>query len=114
MKYRVIEDYRSPYPESLIFHKGDHVIIRQEYQENPNWSDWVWCDGSNGVQAWTPKSYLNIHGENGVLQRNYNARELSVTEGEEIEISEIVGGFGMAVKGDGDTGWVPMNVLEKC
>lgn len=114
VKYRVISDYQSPYPNPLVFHGGDSVIVGKEFEGDPEWSGWVWCKGLRGVKAWAPKSYLNINGEEGVFIRNYNARELSVKRGEYLVVKEILGGFGMAEKPDGDTGWVPMKVLEKC
>ena len=114
MKYCVIKDYLSPYPDSLSFNRGDTVKVGNEYDGDSDWLGWVWCEGTNGVQAWMPINHLQISGKKGILKRDYNARELSVSTGEELEICEIVGGFGMAENCVGAKGWVPMKVLEKC
>ncbi|MBN2601381.1 MAG: hypothetical protein JXR87_05275, partial [Candidatus Marinimicrobia bacterium] len=110
--YHVIKTYQSPYPNPVIFNKGDSVIIGKEFHDIPDWKDWVWCKYKTGCRAWIPKQYLVISGNLGILNRDYNARELSVEPGEIISIFEIINGFGMAEKSDGDKGWVPLNHLE--
>ena len=74
MKYRVIEDYRSPYPEPLVFLRGDRVRIGQEFRGDSEWMGWIWCEGLSGVKAWTPKGYLVINGKEGEFTKDYNAR----------------------------------------
>jgi hypothetical protein len=113
MKYRVIEDYKSPYPRPLIFHEGDIVKIGEEFSDDPDWKDWVWCEGLKNVEAWAPKQYIKIKGKKGIFNRDYNAMELSLTVGEVLEVYEIVNGFGMAEKADGSRGWAPMKYMEQ-
>jgi hypothetical protein len=110
--YRCTKDYHSPYPDSILFFKGERVRIGEEYDGDPDWKDWVRCQTANGNEAWIPKSYLKIDGNEGSLLQDYDARELSVTIGEILEVTEIVNGFGLAEKKDGQHGWVPMNHLE--
>ncbi len=109
--YRVIEAYPSPYPESLFFRRGATVDVGRAFTGDPDWEHWRWCTGPDGVQAWVPENYLEVRGATGVLTRDYDARELSVAVGETVVISEIVNGFGMAEKADGQRGWVPMRNL---
>ena len=109
--YRVVREYRSPYPDPIIFRKGEKTIVGQEFKEDPDWKDWVWCEGSN-KKAWVPKQYIAINGANGIFNRDYNAMELSVKAGEELVVYEIVNGFGMSEKPDGTKGWVPMRNME--
>jgi hypothetical protein len=113
MKYRVIKDYESPYPHPLIFQKGEMVKIGEEFNDDPDWKDWVWCEGSNNINAWAPKQYLEMCEGQGTFIRDYNAMELSLTTGEVLEMDEIVNGFGMAEKPDGTRGWAPMNYMER-
>ena len=114
-KYRVTQAYYSPYPNPIIFNKGDWVEIGSEYSDDPDWKNWVWCKGKNNVQAWAPKQYLKIRDGKGEFIRRYNALELSVIEGEELIVYDIINGFGMAEKENGAKGWVPMkNMVEKC
>jgi hypothetical protein len=111
MKYRVIKDYESPYPHPLIFHKGEIVKIGEEFSDDPDWKDWVWCESANGVKAWAPKQFLEISKDEGTFTRDYNAMELSLTVGEVLKVDEIVNGFGMAEKVDGERGWAPIKIL---
>ncbi len=109
--YRVIRDYRSPYPGPIVFRKGEKVGVGQEFKEDPDWKDWIWCEGNN-KKAWVPKQYIAIDGTNGIFNKDYNALELSVNIGEELVVYEIVNGFGMSEKLDGTRGWVPMKNME--
>lgn len=110
--YRVIEDYRSPYPDPIVFQKGEKVKVGQEFKEDPDWKNWIWCEGKNNKKAWVPKQYIDIRGMNGILNREYNAMELSVRVGEKLVVHEIVNGFGMSEKINGMRGWVPLKNME--
>ena len=110
--YRCIKEYRSPYPDSIAFIKGERVLIGEEYEGDPDWIDWIRCQAPDRREAWIPKSYLVINGDEGSLVRDHDALELSLSIGDVVEISEIVKGFGLAEKNDGRRGWAPMNHLE--
>ncbi len=86
--YRVIKPYRSPYPDSIFFRKGEKVTVGKEFCDDPDWHDWLWCESKNGNRAWAPKQFLEIRGTAGTLRRDYNARELSVKSGEFITVFE--------------------------
>jgi hypothetical protein len=111
-RYRVVADYQSPYPDSIIFRKGEKVQIGKEFTEDPDWKDWVRCESENGNKAWVPKQYLKMEAGSGVFLSDYDARELSVTVDEVINVYEIVNGFGMSEKQNGERGWVPLRNLE--
>jgi hypothetical protein len=111
-KFKVIVEYRSPYPDSIVFSKGEKVRIGQEFDEDPDWKNWISCEGKNNKKAWVPKQFLIINGINGILKRDYDARELSVKMGEILKVFEILNGFGMSEKINGERGWVPMKHLE--
>ena len=110
--YRVVKSYQSPYPDSISFKKGEQVVIGREFHDAPDWRDWVWCESKSGSRGWAPKALLEIFRNQGILKRDYDARELSVKPGEIITVSEILNGFGMSEKSDGSRGWVPLNHLE--
>ncbi len=111
-RYRVIKDYESPYPNPVIFQKGEEVRVGQVFKEDPDWENWIWCEGKNGKKAWAPRQYVNINGIKGTFNRNYNAMELSVKTGEALAVYEVVNGFGMSKKPDGKRGWVPMRNMK--
>ena len=110
--YRVIAEYRSPYPDPIIFHKGEKVQVGKEFTDDPDWKDWVWCEGEHGNKAWVPKQYLKTEAGRGEFLNDYDARELSVTVGEVIIVFEMVNGFGMSEKQNGERGWVPLKNLQ--
>ncbi len=112
-RYYVIQDYQSPYPTPIIFHKGEDVEVGNEFTDDPDWKDWVWCEGEHDNKAWVPKQYLGIQANKITFIADYNALELSVTVGEVLNIYEIINGFGMAEKPDGARGWVPMRNLSR-
>jgi hypothetical protein len=111
-RYHVIRDYQSPYPNPIVFHTGEEVEVGSEFGEDPDWKDWIWCEGEHENKAWVPKQYLKIHANRGIFITDYNAMELSVVIGETLKVHEIVNGFGMAEKSNGTRGWVPMRNLE--
>ena len=111
-RYRVIAEYQSPYPDPIIFHEGEKVTIGKEFTDDPDWKDWVWCEGQNNNDAWVPKQYLKVEADQGEFITDYNALELSVGVGETLNIYEIVNGFGMAEKPNGERGWVPLKNLR--
>lgn len=113
MIYTCIKDYTSPYPDSIPFRKGEQVTIGEEFVEDPDWRDWINCQGSNGRKAWVPKQFLSIQAEMGTFTQDYDARELTILVGEELLIKEIVNGFGLAENTNGQRGWVPMKHLVK-
>lgn len=110
--YSVIKDYRSPYPDPIVFQKGEKVKAGQEFKEDPDWKNWIWCEGKSNKKAWVPKQHIDIHGMNGILNKEYNAMELSVQVGEKLVVYEIVNGFGMSEKINGMRGWVPIKNME--
>ena len=111
-RYRVIKDYQSPYPDPIIFHRGEKVAVGKEFIDDPDWKDWVWCEGQNDNNAWVPKQYLEIKENTGICITDYNALELSVLVGDVLNIYETINGFGMAEKLNGERGWVPMRNLD--
>ncbi len=88
------------------------VTVGKEFTDDPDWKDWVWCEGQNDNRAWVPKQYLEIKENTGKFLTDYNALELSVVVGEILYIHETVNGFGMAEKLNGERGWVPMKNLQ--
>jgi hypothetical protein len=109
---RVIKAYESPYPDPIAFREGEEVRVGQEFKGDPDWKDWVWCEGNNGNKAWVPKQYINIDGTKGIFTRDYNAMELSVQVGEVLSVYEIVNGFGMSEKTSGVRGWVRIRNMK--
>src|SRR4030042_364033 len=99
-KYAVLCEYKSPYPNSIPFQSGEPVIVGQEFKGDPDWKDWLWCEGKGGSKAWVPKQFLKVKSHETRLARDYDARELSVTAGELVLVHELVNAFAWAEKSD--------------
>ena len=111
-KYRVIQDYQSPYPDPIVFRRGEKVTVGREFKDDPDWLNWRKCEGKDKNAAWVPVQYLTIEGKKGIFKQDYNARELTIVTGEILGIYEVLNGFGMAENSNGNKGWVPMRNLE--
>jgi hypothetical protein len=110
--FKVIKEYISSYPESILFKKYETVIPGKEYNYNPNWKNWIWCEGQNNNRAWVPKQFLSLKNKHWVLNQNYDALELSVNVGEKLVVHDEINGFVKAEKTNGEIGWVPSENLE--
>jgi hypothetical protein len=65
------------------------------------------------MEGWVPENWVIIEGKTCRLRRDYNARELSVSEGEVLTASLIESGWVWATSQSGETGWVPQACLEE-
>jgi hypothetical protein len=110
--FRCIKEYKTPYPGSIIFRKGEQVLLGDEYDEDPAWKGWIRCQGTEDQIAWIPEDYLDIQGDRAHLIKEYDARELNLTLNEVVNISDFINGFGKASNQSGEIGWVPLNHLE--
>ena len=108
-RYRVVEAYRSAYPEPFTANRGDTIAI--ERRESP-WPGWVWGTPAQGPAGWVPEAWLEIDEETAVLTRDYVATELTVKEGDVLEGELELSGWLWACNGEGSWGWVPLEVMQ--
>ena len=94
----VIKDYQTSYPDSILFKEAELVIIGETFQDDPDWVDWIWCEGESENRAWVPKQYIQLTSGEWRLTRDFDARELNVVPGEILKVYEIVNGFGFLRK----------------
>ena len=59
-----------------------------------------------------PKNWVEVEGEQCVLQRDYTATEPNVEEGETVTVLLMESGWGWATKESGQSGWVPLECLD--
>jgi hypothetical protein len=77
------------------------------------WTSYVWCTDPSGHAGWVPDSYIRMTGEHeATALRDYDATELTVGEGEELEVIEEAGGWLLCRTSLGITGWVPADRVE--
>jgi len=106
----VITDYRSAYPDPIVLSVGDEVTVEDRKSE---WSGWVWCTTAKGKSGWVPEKYVRRDGNSGVVLRDYEATELSVTKGEALTIITVESGWLWCQHEDSRLGWVPMEHVER-
>jgi hypothetical protein len=111
--FKVIKEYKTSHPDSILFEKGETVTVHKEFTDDPDWRNWLWCEGQCQNRAWVPEQYLSRTSGKATLLRDYDAKELSVSPGEILVVMEILNGFGLSRKSDGSRGWVPLKVLER-
>jgi hypothetical protein len=109
MKHRVTHAHDAENPDVLVVSKGE----RLKYERKPTgFSGWIWCTATNGKSAWAPESWVKLAGESCVFTRDYNSRELSVREGDILEVKLEESGWAWAQTSGGDCGWVPSDRIE--
>ncbi len=108
--YRVIKQYKSPYPVSIKFYKNEKVTIGNKYHDE-EWSNWIRCFGANGKEAWCPEQFLEVNGTLGQFISDYDAKELTIEVGEVLEEVDSINGFILAKKATCEIGWAPKNHL---
>ncbi|MFX1499836.1 MAG: SH3 domain-containing protein [Promethearchaeota archaeon] len=106
---RVIKKYESPYTDPFLITKGEILSISEKDSE---WSGWIWCTKKNGISRWVPESYLEIEGNSGKANQDYNATELSVNVGEELFIEQEEAGWYWVTNQQGKSGWVQIKNVQ--
>ena len=96
--------YVPEYPDPIKVLAGQKVRVGGEDEEYPGWK---WCKGPDGREGWVPAELLSeAKGEATVLE-DYSAQELSVREGEEVEVEDARHGWLRVQNANGDRGWIP-------
>jgi hypothetical protein len=108
MASRIVRSYTAQYPDPIVVAAGTRVPALRQDDEYPGW--W-WCRGPDGREGWIPAEFLILAGTEATLVREYDAHELSVAAGEEIEVHEQVAGWARVTNRSGVTGWIPTRCL---
>jgi hypothetical protein len=103
-KATVVADYQAAYSDPLTVLAGDTLHIEREDDEYPGW---LWCVAADGLAGWVPEPFLVRDGRVARLRRDYDAGELTVYAGEQLNLLEEVNGWWWAVTDAGTMGWVP-------
>ena len=43
MKYQVIEEHLTNYPDPIVLQKGEVVKVGERYKGPENWNNWIYC-----------------------------------------------------------------------
>ena len=109
---RVIQSYESEYTTAMFFKKGEY--INAEEKESP-WQGWVWCCNNEKNYRWVPKSYIKLVDDESdlfIFLKDYNAKELSVSKGEQLMLIYEESDWIWVRNQKGDEGWVPLENVE--
>jgi uncharacterized protein YgiM (DUF1202 family) len=97
-------------PDPLTMSTGDQLKIVK--RNDDEWPGWVFCQNSSGKKGWVPENIIKIEAENAIAQQNYEAREVSVMEGEIVRIEKVESGWAWVTNMTNETGWVPLKNLK--
>ena len=84
----------------LTFTKGS--LVNMNPGADDHFLHWHACD-IEGIQTFISASFVI----DGVLQRDYNPTELICTEGDRVDVLEVVNAWLFARDKKGNTGWIP-------
>lgn len=101
---RVIVAYEDAYRDPICGKRGDVFRLGHKNERDP---EFIWATAADGRCGWVPQAFLRRDGDLGRLIRNYTAQELTVDEGEIVEIQDAIGGWLWVATADGYQGWIP-------
>lgn len=115
VKYLVITQHRSEYPEPITLGKGDLVEIGEEYEGEEGWENWHFCTLAGQAGGWVPGQIIErTDGNTGRVLEDYCAKELDVDVGETLTGLRELNGWVWCCKPAGtQTGWVPASNLTR-
>ena len=106
-KATIKENYTAAYEDPLVICSGDTVSVSDEYHGNPEWKNWVWCSHQQThKKGWVPKQYLEISGRHALALNDFNARELTVSIGDQVRKISSINGWAL-VQRNQECGWIP-------
>ena len=109
MKHSVIKAHRGTQAHAFTAEEGEKLAFERRPTE---WPGWIWCVSGSGRAAWVPEAWVRIEGDSCVLTRDYNAHELHIEAGEDVELHFRESGWGWVESQGGECGWIPLNCLE--
>ena len=108
---KVTKSHKSEFHVPLTAKKGDVV---EGLERKTEWEGWLWCRDNSGTHGWIPKTYLDPVSESGHFQflQDYNARELTIDEGQEVIVLDEESGWAWVRTPLGEEGWIPLEKLQ--
>jgi SH3-like domain-containing protein len=100
--------YSAAYADALVVGVGTRLTVESRPSEYPGW---VWCRDSGGAGAWIPEVFLEITGSVAVITSDYDSTELTVGQGEEVQVLSEVAGWALCRQAGGRRGWLPVENL---
>lgn len=105
-KKKILKPHVDIPPNPIVAKKGARGSIIQ-YDPRPEWKGWIQCSLDDGQTGWISDSYLEIQGSRITFKKDYNAIEIQVQAGEDVEILREDNGWAWIRRADGVEGWIP-------
>lgn len=111
-QYIVIDEYTCENNDPIKLVRGDKVIVGERSDAQGPWPNWVYCTSCRTKkEGWIPVQILEIADGEGIVTKDYVAKEMSVNRGESLVGGiELNGWIWCRRISDGEEGWVP----EQC
>lgn len=109
MRLIVHTPYTAQYPHPIRFKAGEAVRLtgrEDAWEDHPDWR-WLWAIDVDGREGWMSSDFVERHTAQPVARRDYEATELTLSAGAEIEALTASCGWYWARAQDGRLGWVP-------
>ena len=109
-RVRVVRTHVTSDANPVRFRVGDTLGVGHRDQQ---WTSYVWCTDAAGRSGWVPDIYIEMTGAHeAVAARDYDATELTVGRGDELDVLDEVGGWYLCRTANGVSGWVPWDAVE--
>jgi hypothetical protein len=109
-RVRVIESRPRDHVRNLSVQEGDVIGVGHRNQQYP---EMRWCTPESGYSGWMAESYFEYTSPTeAVVKKAYDAAQLTVFEGEELDVLDVVGEWLLCRNDRGIQGWVPRRILE--
>jgi len=93
-----------------VAREGDVVTVRKEDSEMPGW---FWCKDADGVEAWVPRTHIDIEDGRGVFNQDYNSIELNAQPRETVQFLGESLGWVECLNREWKYGWIPRDKLKR-
>jgi SH3-like domain-containing protein len=108
MHMRVVHDYVAQYSDPIMGRAGARLVVLRGDDEYPGW--W-WCRGPDDREGWVPEAFLRRDGPAATLLRDYDAHELGVRAGQDVQVHETASAWARVTDRAGREGWIPTHCL---
>ena len=94
----------------MVAREGDIVSVGRE---DPKMPGWFWCKDTNDLEAWVPRTHIDVEDERGVFNQDYNSIEHDAQPGETVQFLGESLGWVECLNREWKYGWIPRDKLAR-